>query len=471
MKHIASVDFGSSEVKFTCVNGDGEVIFFSSQNIQTIKKDGFLVQDPNDWYNAFCNLSGQLFEKIDPSEVGSLIFSGQMQDLILMDENANAIGDAILYHDQRGGECLLKISEEKKHKIESAICNHLDGSIPLTKLMWLNEYMPDKLAKTHKIGISAKDFIIAKLTGEFVSDVTSLSTGGIYDMAKCDFIKELESLGISKNIMPKIKYPNEICGEISAVAQIETGYQKGAKVYAGIGDAGGATLASGIANAGEININIGTSGWVASVSEKTIENAFNLQFTSQNLYINVVPLLNAGGVHSWIAKTIGESGKEYQSVHELVKSAKAGASGLLFLPYITGERFPVADGNVRGCYIGISSETTKSDIAKATLEGVAYSVKQGLLSLGINPTKISIIGGGAKETEWNQIFADVLESDVEVFENSQHLSCVAVASIVSNAKNKNAKVTTYKQNLSNQESYRAGYARFVKIYPSVKDLF
>ncbi len=472
MKNIATFDFGTSETKCAVINSENKIIFSCGKAVKTKTENGFSQQDPNEWFEAFVKISKSMLNQISASEIDSIIFSGQMQDLILMDENAKPLCDAILYNDQRGAECLSEIPSETVKSIEAKTSNKLDGSIPLTKLLWLKKYKPTLLAKTHKIGISTKDFIIANLTGNFISDTTSLSTGGIYNIYKGEYIDEIKSLGLDVQILPEIKMPSDFCGMVSESVSKITGLSQKTKVYAGIGDAGATTFASGIKNAGELNINIGTSGWVASVSESTNENAFNLAYLKNNLFVNVVPLLNAGGVHKWLAQTLGEKGNEYEEIHNLIESSTAGSGDLLFLPYISGERFPVADPNVRGCYIGISSKTTKAEIARATLEGVAFSIKQALLELGVSPNKISIIGGGGKETAWNQIFADVLDSKVEVFQDSQYISCKAIASIVSQSnQTSESNVAIYEPNAKNAKIYQKSYERFVKIYPQVKNLF
>lgn len=484
MKNIVTFDFGTTAVKCVVVSPLKDVVFSGEIAISTNNDFGLKTQNPQDWWDAFCNLSAQYLQIAENSEVEGLIFSGQMQDVILVDKKGESVFPAILYSDQCGGEFFGEIPSEIVEIIEKKSGNKLDGTIPLLKLLWLRKYHPEILKKAHKMLISSKDFVITKLTGEFVSDFTALSTGGIFDLDTKQYISEVSALGIDLSIFPTACKSAEVAGTITKDASLLCGFSVGTKVYAGIGDAGATTLASGIADVGEININLGTSGWVASISDKTSKSAFNLVDVSGERMINVVPILNAGVVHKWIASTIFGGVDKYDRVRDALKNTNPCSGGLLFLPYILGERFPVADGNVRGCFIGAGVETSKDDFVRSALEGVAFSIKQGLLALGISPKKVSIIGGGSREEGWNQIFADVLGVDILVFENAEFLPSMALCSAVmlenqvisgyaqfSSEFETTAGGKIYPANKDVSERYQTAFERFLKVYNSVKPLF
>ena len=485
MKCIATFDLGTTAIKCAVINEDLKIVYCIENEITTYNDGEHIEQNPKEWYEVFCELSRSIFEKADEElDVTGIIMSGQMQDLICVDEKGNAIRNAILYSDQRGNLELDKIDESISKAISKKTANDLNGSIPLTKLLWLRENKKEEYERIHKILISSKDYVVGKLTDEYISDVTSLATSGMMNIQLKQYVEELNDLGINSKILPKICYSHDVVGEVNEASSKETGFAKGTKVYAGSGDAGATTLASGITKDGEININLGTSGWIASVSKGTKENVFNLSAINDNLYVNVVPILNAGSIHRWIANVVDGTDTKYKTVHNAVEKSEPNAKGLFFLPYLVGERFPVMDSNVRGCYIGVNANTTREDIIRSTLEGVAFAVKQGLEALGIKPTKVSLIGGGARETNWNQIFADVIGTDVIVYENSEFLPSMALAACVLIDQKKiesyeafiislidKTKTTIYNYDKINNAIYEKAFDKFKCIYPSVSILF
>jgi len=407
-----------------------------------------------------------------------------MQDLIVIGKNGELMSNAIMYNDHRGKSQLNLISDDLTKLIIEKSANELNGTIPLTKLLWVRNNEEEIYKSIYKILFSSKDYIITKLTNEYVSDVTTLATSGCMDIQSKQYINEISSLGFDMEILPKICYADEVAGIVTSKAANETGFLVGTKVYVGSGDAGATTLASGISKEGEINISLGTSGWVASISNSVCENVFNLAAINRGLYINVIPVLNAGNVHKWLANVIDGTAIKYDILHDAINESVPCSNGLYFLPYIVGERFPVSDDKVRGCYIGINANTTKADIIRSTLEGVAFSIKQSLVALNIKPNKISLIGGGAKDSNWNQIFADVLGVDVIVYENSKFLPSMALASIVMLAQGKinsydefvtklikNEKSEVFKFSCDVNKIYNKGFEKFIKIYPAVKNLY
>jgi xylulokinase len=281
----------------------------------------------------------------------------------------------------------------------------------------------------------------------------------------------------------------EQCGTVSSSAAAETGFREGAAVYVGAGDAGASTLSAGITGPGEYNVYLGTSGWIAAVSRGVIAHSgvFNLAAIPEDLYINVVPFLNAGGVHKWISGLLWISEQEmtqYDYVDSLLEQSEAGSGGLLFLPYLCGERFPVMDANIRGAYIGLSNETTKAQMARSCLEGVAFSIRQGLEAISPEPPKkISLVGGGAKTQVWRQILADVLGTTISVPNSSEYLPAIALSSAVFIDQGMEsgynsfiaslpiAGELTYRPIPASQRLMEEQYRKYLKLYPAIRELF
>lgn len=489
---IAAFDIGTTAVKGVLVSETGERIASESVNVSTCCQEDHQEQDPLEWYEAFCGISRQFVKRIPAGEIGAVIMSGQMQDMIPVDALGMPVGNAVLYSDGRAGKEAEEIRKELARSlggeddyVERVTGNHFDGSLSFPKILWMKNNKPDMFGKVHKVLISSKDYIIARLTGSFCSDSTACSTAGAMDIHKKKWDERiLEAGGIGVSLMPKILMPHETAGYISSGGALESGYAEGTKVYGGTGDAGATTLASGISRNGEYNINLGTSGWVAMVSDEVFNSeggVFNLAAMPEGKYINVVPFFNAGNVHKWAAGVFG-SGKEpdYERVDKLLSESVCGSRGVLFLPYLAGERFPVMDSKIRGCYYGISAETTQSDMVRSCLEGVAFSIRQGIESIGVPPKKVSVIGGGARVSCWCQILAEVLNAPLYVYHSPETLPSLAIASAVwlangdiqsysdfTDTLQTEDKSIVYRPDSENVARYDKIYKDYLKLYPAV----
>lgn len=475
MAMIATFDLGTTALKCVVLDEHQHVYFRGKQNLDTVIHGDFIEQDPAQWWEAFCSLTGSF----DASKVDSLIFSGQMQDLIFVDHKGNSLRPAILYNDQRAGSFIGQIPA----RISERTSISMNGSIPLAKLLWMKEQEPHVLDRTDHILISAKDYLVLKLTGKFVSDVTSMATSGLMDIHTMEYV-DLNGI-VDSRLLPTIVFADQVVGTVVRDAATETGLPEGAEVFAGAGDAGATTLASGIVNPGELNINLGTSGWIAAVSEHVIPGVFNLPAINRGRYINVIGILNAASVHKWLAHMLFPSdARRYDSLHDLLVNGCSGNSDLICLPYLVGERFPVADKDIRGSYIGLDGETTLADLVRSALEGVAFSLRQGLESLHIEPKKISLIGGGAEEPVWCQLFSDIFHTPVTVFGASDVLPSMAMSSVVMVQKGYFSSYSQFIADiLDTQEKieylpdgkkawhYDQLFARFKNVYPATSSIY
>ena len=480
MTYIAAFDAGTTAVKGTLVNEAGEAVLSRSVELSTLCHDGFQEQAPQDWWEAFCAISRQFTEAVPPEDIQGIIMSGQMQDLIPLDADLNPVCPAILYSDGR--------AEAQATALETRVGsdyflhttgNRCDGSLPLPKLMWLKENRPELYARTAHILISSKDYLIVRLTGVCAGDVTACATAGAMDIRRKRWDEKLLSAaGVDAKLFPTLYHPHQQVGAVLPEAAAACGYRAGTAVFAGIGDAGATTLASGIREPGQYNIHLGTSGWVAAVSDDillTEAGVFNLAAAAEGCYINVVPFLNAGNVHKWISGVLGhkDGAADYEAVSALLKNSVPGSHGVLFLPYLVGERFPVLDPEARGCFFGMTAETTAADMARACLEGVAFSLRQGLEQLPVPPASISLIGGGGREAVWCQILADVLDHDITVLRDTEFRAAQALAALARQKAGSFALAeegTVYHPRSKYEALYTDQYARYQKLYPVLRGL-
>ena len=480
--YIAAFDVGTTAVKGLLMDEVGQVAAVCSMELPTIYEGDHKEQDPRTWWEAFRTISLEFTRTVSPEEIAAVGMSGQMQNLIPLDEHLESVCSAILYSDGR--------AVEQAARLEAAVGagrflertgNRCDGSLPLPKLMWLREERPDLYARTAHILISAKDYLIARLTGVCCGDRTACSTAGAMEISRTCWDRELlDAAGVDSRLFPKLLAPHAKVGTV--LPDSGCGYLPGTAVFAGIGDAGATTLASGISRPGQYNINLGTSGWVATVSRsvlRTESGVFNLAAAAEGHYINVVPFLNAGGVHKWASGILGG----YDNVSALLTDSVPGSHGVLFLPYLAGERFPVLDPDIRGGFVGLTPQTNSADLARACLEGVAYSIRQGLEQFPDAPEELSLIGGGGRETAWCQILADVLGRKIAVFRDAEYLPTAAAAAVallglgklrsyddLSEILHSHANRTRYFPRSEEAALYEKQYLRFCGLYPALRSL-
>ncbi|MBW3093512.1 gluconate kinase [Bifidobacterium sp. 82T10] len=484
-KYAATFDAGTTAIKGALVDEDGRVVASASGDLDLIVDGDAREQDPNQWWHAFRDVARAMLRdavQADPDfradRIRGIICSGQMQDVIALDADLRPVRNAILYSDGRADEQAAAIAETYpggERRFLAAVGNRLEGCLPLPKLMWLRDREPDAFARIVHVLISSKDYLVARLAGVTVGDVAACSTAGAMDIRTGRWDTELcAAAGIDATLLPELHRPQDIVGAVTAAAAEATGFAAGTPVYAGIGDAGATTLASGVGRPGQYNINLGTSGWIATVSNEPFVDkpgAANLRFGAAGGYVNAVPFLNAGDVHRWAVGLLADG--DYDRAHALIEASGPGANGVLCLPYLVGERFPVMNPTVRGAYVGLSPATTAGDMLRAALEGVAFSIRQGMESFDVPPASISLIGGGARETSWCRILASMLRHPVEVFANADILPAVALASLVFNRPDLVAAVadtTTYEPDEAAERAYAAVYPRFAALYPAVATL-
>jgi xylulokinase len=362
-------------------------------------------------------------------------------------------------------------------------------------MIWLKEHEPEIYARTHSFLISSKDYVIRQLTGVCVTDPTSAATAGCMQIRSRTWMERwLEAYGVSWFKMPPIVRSDEVVGYVHAQGESDTGFTVGTPVLCGIGDAGAATLGAGVLEEGEIYAYLGTTGWVASVSEAFMDvqsGAFNLSFVEDGRQISVAPLTNAGNAHQWAVEVFGppevsNMAATYEDLDLSVERVTRGRSGVVFLPYLNGERCPIQDVNATGCFIGLKPTTTKEEMVAAVLEGVAMAMREimDLVVRSEDQRRVTLIGGGANSKVWTQIIADVLQCELVVPEDSQYLPSIGAAMLgfvsagwatdygsLSASIRSAQKYETFAPNRSLADYYDRQFAKYKKLYPALAPVF
>lgn len=499
-KYVASFDIGTTGAKGVLVGKDGTLSGGASIPLDTIYGEHHSVeQHPEQWYEAVAEIAQTWWASgIDPKQIMMVVFSGQMQDCIPVDGDGNPVRPAILYSDARASlQAEHVLRSNGAANVRRTTGNPFDGSMTFPKMIWMKENEPALYRATASFLISSKDYVVRKLTGRFVTDPTTAATSGMMELAERRFIRGwLQSAGIEADKLPELLAADEVAGFVLEEAAASTGFVAGTPVLCGIGDAGATTLGAGVTEVGEMYAYLGTTGWVAVPTREPGNfggGVFQLAHADRELLIAIAPLMNAGNAHRWALNVFGSEGDAgdagdavFAGLERAMEQCERRDHGVLFLPYLNGERCPVQDPHATGCFIGLTASTTKAEMSRAVLEGVAMAMRQvkELLSGGRDVKRLTLIGGGSRSRVWSQTIADVLGVEVVVPQESQYLPALGAAatafvrfgwaeSYAAFARNVlgGFPAERYSPDARSVEIYDRAYAKYVKLYPALADVF
>lgn len=433
MKYIVAHDLGTSGNKATLYDLEGNLKGSAVHSYQTFyPHNQWVEQNPQDWWQAVCASTRELLEQtgISNRDVAAVSFSAQMMGCLLVDGQGNPLRPMIIWADTRSGSqeksMIGAVGMERGYRITG---HRLSASYSAAKLLWVKENEPEVYARAAKM-IHAKDYIIYRLTGELVSDYSDASGTNLLDIEKKQWSGELiDAFGIRAELLPELHPSTDIAGGITAEAASLTGLLAGTPVVIGGGDGSCACVGAGVVREGKAYNVIGSSSWISTAAAKPYFDpkmrTFNWVHLDPELYTPCGTMQAAGYSYSWYRDVFcGEERRQaaeqgtgvYRIIDEQVLQSPAGANGLLYLPYLLGERSPRWNIDARGAFIGMGISTTKADFARSVLEGVGYNLKVILDILeGYRPMdRVTVIGGGAKGKVWLQILADIWQKTLEV---------------------------------------------------------
>lgn len=426
------IDLGTSGVKTILVDGSGTVQASSVHEYPLHRPEvGWAEQDPADWWQATERGIAEVLSRpdIEATDVQAVGLTGQMHGSVFLDGAGEVLRPAILWNDQRTSEQCEEILDAvgEQRLIELASNPPFEG-FTAPKILWVMEHEPDSFERTERI-LLPKDFIRYKLTEEFATDVSDASGTLLLDVGEREWSEEiLQKLEIPRELLPEVYESPEVTGEVSERAGERTGLPAGTPVVAGAGDNAAGAVGAGVTSDGDTWGSIGTSGvvFVATDEERTDPEG------RVHTFCHAVPgtwhvmgvMLSAGGAFSWFSETFGTleeqvadlTGRDsFELLAEAATDVEPGAEGLLFLPYLDGERTPHRDADARGVFFGLSTRHDKSHVVRAVLEGVTYGLRDSLRivrELGVDVEQLRAAGGGAKSDLWRQIQADVFDVDI-----------------------------------------------------------
>ncbi|OKH52299.1 xylulokinase [Calothrix sp. HK-06] len=409
---LLGIDLGTGSAKVLLLGTDGTTIGEASSSYCVhAPYPGWAESAPSDWWLAV----GKAVRKAvgnHTAQVQAIGLSGQMHGVVLGSESGQPLRPAILWADTRSSTILSAY-----HDLDATILKRLGNPITAgmagSTLLWLREHEPTVYTEARWV-LQPKDWLRLRLTGEVATEPCDASGTLLYDVVSDNWAKDaIRALNLRCDWLPKIIPSSAIAGHLTAIASEHLALKVGLPVIAGAADTAAAALGNGLLQPGLVQLTIGTGAQIITPRSQPIMDPHG----RTHLYRSAVPngwytlaaMQNAGLALEWVRGILGLS---WQQVYSKAFSVPPGCEGLTFLPYLTGERTPHLDPNIRGAWVGLGLHHTQAHLMRAALEGVAFALRQGFEALeatGVKATQLRLAGGGTVEMLWQQLLTDVLK--------------------------------------------------------------
>ena len=485
MNYFIGVDVGTSATKSVLFDENGSVIASDSQSYELKQPhNGWAQQNPMDWKNAVIKTIKEISSQVDAESIRAVGVSGQMHGLVILDQIGDVLYDSIIWCDQRTQKEVDKvISVLGKQKYIDLTLNAPNTSFTLFKLLWLQNNEPDIFSNVRKV-LLPKDYVNFVLTGKYATDVSDASGTGYFDVKNRRWSGEiLNTFGIDEELLPNVYESSQVIGNITEDIARQTGLSTSTLVVAGAGDQAAAAVGNGVVKTGSTSVSLGTSGVVFTALEKpdydkqgrthtfchAVPNMWHIMSVTQGCGLSV----------DWFKQTFAKN-LTYEQLDK--NAADISADGIIYLPYLMGERTPHLDSNCRASFTGVCVNHNVYNFYRAVLEGVCFSFKDCINVFGdnnISTELVKVCGGGAKSRLWLKILSDVLHKDIYTSDDveSGALGVAILAAVgygfynnISQAYEEmsDSILTKVKFSDDNAEYYDTTYEVFKKLYKAIE---
>jgi xylulokinase len=420
-RYILAHDLGTTGNKATLFDAArGTAVTTAFEAYETAyPRPNWAEQDPADWWRAVRDSTRELLTTsgVAPGDIAVVSFSGMMMGALAVDATGGPLRSAIIWADQRAtveADFLAQCCSPEE--VYRRTGHRAGASYTAAKMLWIQRHQPDLYARTHQF-LQAKDYAAYKLTGVFATDYSDASGTNLFDLEQRDWaVDMIQAVGLDRRKLPPVHPSNTIIGTVTPDAAAETGLLAGTPVVIGGGDGACATVGAGSVRLGDAYNYIGSSSWIAVTAEQPLYDpqmrTFTFAHLDPKLYFPTGTMQCAGGSFDWLERLLQGEGETrlYDEMSAAAASVEPGARGLLFLPYLIGERSPHWNPLARGVFVGLTMSHGRAEMARAVLEGVAFNLKMILdafLEQGTAIQAMRLIGGGARSALWRQILADV----------------------------------------------------------------
>lgn len=491
------IDVGTGGTRALVMDERGRVVGSASEAHAPFGSPeiGWAEQHPEDWWRASCVAIPQALQGagVQADDIACIGFSGQMHGAVMLDERGEVVRPALIWCDVRTNPQCQELTEKiGAAALIQATCNPALANFTLTKLMWVRQHEPQNWKRVRFVMLP-KDYVRLCMTGERATDIADASGTLLLDVAHRRWSKVmLEGAAIDEHLLPGLFESPAVCGKVSAEGAAATGLRAGTPVVAGAGDQAAGAVGMGIAAPGAVSATIGTSGVVFAATDRpALEPAGRLHTFCHAIpgRWHVMGVTQAAGQSlRWFRDQFGAPGDSskdpYERLCEEAATVPPGCQGLLWTPYLMGERTPHLDPDARGALVGLTATHTRAHVIRAILEGVAFSLRDTFTlfdEMQVGVARIRLGGGGARSPLWRQIQADVYGHEVEIVEaeegaaygaailagvgagmwKSVDEACAAVVRVAQKVKPDAAAMS----------AMNASYVRYRRVYGATKSIF
>jgi len=440
MAYMMGIDVGTTGTRVVIVRPDGHVVGAATGDHQPMRmpRPGWAEQDPEDWWQAtIVAIRAALHEaQLSGGDIAAVGFSGQMHGVVLLDKARAVLRPSLIWCDQRSqAQCDWITSKAGAERLIQLVSNPALTGFSAPKLLWVRDNEPRIFERAAHF-LLPKDFVRLRLTGEFATDVSDASGTLLFDVTNRRWSAEmLEALEIDSHLLPRVYESPEITGQITSEAAVVTGLNAGTPVVGGAGDQASSAVGNGIVFPGLTSATLGTSGVIFTYTDKpkldprgrihtfchAVPGKWHVMGVTQGAGLSLRWFRDHfGTVESWYARLTGVD--PYDLIIKEAEAAPPGSEGLLWLPYLMGERTPHLDANARGMWFGLTAAHTRAHLIRSILEGVAFSLRDSLeifKELDIPVEEIRASGGGSRSFLWREIQADVYGTELVTLRTSE----------------------------------------------------
>lgn len=496
-KLLLGIDIGTSACKVAAFDADGRIVAQASRPYRVYyPTSGYVEQNPVEWWENVCEAIKDTLRigKIDPKHIAGIGIDGQSWSAIPVDKKGEVLYNTPIWMDTRSSEIARKVAERVgSEKIFGISGNSFEAAYSTPKMLWFKERMPEVYKNTFKF-LQSNSYIAFKLTGSYTQDISqgygihafNMKTGRWED-GFCD------ELGIAREKLPEIFPCHQVIGEVTAGVCGETGLVQGIPVVCGGLDACCGTLGAGVVDVGQTQEQSGQAGGMSiCVGEALAHPKLILGFhVVPDLWLLQGGTVGGGGTVKWFLQELGgfEAEQErrtginaFKLMDDEAGAISPGSEGLVFLPYMAGERSPLWDKDAKGVFFGLSYNKTRAHMIRAVLEGCAFALEHNLRTageIGVEADALNAVGGAGGSRLWTQIKADVTGKVIKVpdSETATVLGAAILAGVgtgryksFKEAAERTVRITrVHEPDMKKHELYKKYYAIYLEIYEKLKD--
>ena len=414
---LLGIDFGTGGCKVTVVDRSGNVIESASGEYPTSHPyPAWAEQNPADWYRVMCHVLKGLSSR---DRIAAVSLDSYTHGAVLLDSQLKVVRPTIIWTDQRSVKECAALKKDGRDKMAFEIAYQMPAPTwTLPQLMWLNNNEPESIAKTEHI-LFVKDYVRYLMTGEMACDFIEAQGALLWDMRNYCWSETLCGFaGVSTEKLPDIGRPTERAGQVTACAAAETGLPEGLPVIMGASDSAVEDYAAGATEPGQCILKLATAGNVNVMAAEANPHPETLTYSHvvPGMWYTVTATNSAAVCQRWQRDNLCAPGTTYDELDRAAEKSKPGSNGVVFHPYLQGERSPYWDSSLRGSFTGLSLASTRGDMSRALLEGVAYSLRdcyRTIEGMELDVHEFLLIGGGAKSALWSDIVCNVFNKPVK----------------------------------------------------------